>query len=561
MKITKEQYRKMLVGPGFITDEEFRSVLEEAQRKNMPLRKVLVERGSIKDKQLGRLIATEFNYKFVNLREEVIPKEIINIVPELVAKMQEVIVFDKNKEGLKVALSDPENFEMIDWLERKTGERVTPYYATPQDIQGALKHYRKELEKTFEEIIENQVKIAEEGEIKAEDLPIIKIVDTMIEYAYENRSSDVHLEPLESVAQVRFRIDGILHNVLTLPKDIHKLIVTRIKVLSKLRTDEHFAAQDGKFVVNIGGERFDVRVSIVPVTEGENAVLRLLSERARRFSLESLGFSDEDLEKVKRGIKQSYGMILTTGPTGCGKTTTLYSILKILNSPEINICTIEDPVEYDIQGVSQIQVNPKTNLTFAQGLRSLVRQDPDVIMVGEIRDEETADIAVNSAMTGHLVLSSMHANTASTNLIRLTELGIEPFLVASSVNLVIAQRLVRQICMKCRESYEATRKDLEKMMLPPDTVEKILKGKEKVRLYHGKGCKSCVSTGYSGRIGIFELLYMTEDIRALVMRKANADDIQAQAVKDGMKTMLDDGIDKALSGATTLEEVIRVTRE
>ncbi|MBD3208663.1 MAG: hypothetical protein GF370_04405 [Candidatus Nealsonbacteria bacterium] len=561
MEITEEKYKQMLVEPGFITEEEFSSALKEGGSKGKSLSDVLVDNGLIKDKQLGRLIATEFNYKFVNLREEAIPKQVINIVPELVAKMQQVIVFDRTREGLKVALADPENFEMAEWLERKTGERVIPYYATPRDIKGALKNYREELEKTFEEIIENQVKIAEEEEIKAEDLPIIKIVDTLIKYAYENRASDIHIEPLGSVAQVRFRIDGILHNVLSLPKDIHALIVTRIKVLAQLRTDEHFAAQDGKFVMNIEDERFDVRVSIVPVTEGENVVLRLLSERARRYNLEGLGFSDEDLAKVEENVKKSYGMVLTTGPTGCGKTTTLYSILKLLNNSEVNICTIEDPVEYDIQGVSQIQVNPKTNLTFAQGLRSIVRQDPDIIMVGEIRDEETADIAVNSAMTGHLVLSTMHANTAATDLIRLIDMGIEPFLVASSVNLIVAQRLVRKICMKCRESYELTRKEAEKMIIPEKALERLFKGKKSVRLYHGRGCKACVFTGYSGRIGIFEVLEMKDNIRSMVMGKANADEIQKQAVENGMATMMDDGVDKALSGITTLEEIIRVTRE
>lgn len=561
MKVTTEKYKQMLVKPGFIIEEDFNRALDKAQRESKSLPEVLIEDGLIEDKQLGRLIATEFNYKFIDLREEPVSEEVIRIVPELVAKMQQVIVFDKTKEGLKVAMADPENFEMIDWLERKTGEKVISYYATPLDIKRALKHYRKELERTFEEIIESQVKIAEKGEIKAEDVPIIKILDTLIEYAYENRVSDIHIEPLKSVAQVRFRIDGILHNVLTLPKNIYTLIITRVKVLARLRTDEHFAAQDGKFTGEFEGERFDIRVSIVPVTEGENIVLRLLSERARRFNLESLGLPESDLEKVSNGIKKSYGMILTTGPTGCGKTTTLYSILKILNRPEINICTIEDPVEYDIQGVSQIQVNTKTNLTFAKGLRSIVRQDPDIIMVGEIRDNETADIAVNSAMTGHLVLSTMHANTAATNLIRLIDMGIEPFLVASSVNLVVAQRLVRQICMKCRESYEVTISDLENMQLSKKNIEYLMGGKKKTRLYHGKGCKSCVFTGYSGRIGIFEVMEMRDDIRDLVMRKVNADDIQKQAIQDGMTTIMDDGINKALSGITTLEEVIRVTRE
>ena len=561
MKITKEKFKDILVSPGFITKEQFNDVLREAKNKDLPLEEVLIKKELITDEQLGRLIATELNYKFVNLRETPILAEVIKIVPELVAKIQQVIIFEKTKEGLKVAMADPDNFEMIDWLERKTGEKIIPYYATPGDIRGALKHYRKELKKKLEEIIKTQIELAEKGKVKAEDVPIIKIVDTLIEYAYQNRASDIHIEPLESEVQIRFRIDGILHNVLILSKNIHDLIVARIKVLSKLRTDEHFSAQDGRFEIEFEEERFDIRVSVIPVTEGENVVMRLLSERARRFALETLGLSDKDLKKLKDAIKKSYGMVLATGPTGCGKTTTLYAILKLLNKPEVNICTIEDPVEYDVEGVSQIQVNPKTNLTFAQGLRSIVRQDPDIIMVGEIRDEETANIAVNASMTGHLVLSTMHANTAATNLIRLIDMGIEPFLVSSSINIIIAQRLVRKICMKCRESYEITRAELEKLPLPKGLIERFLNNKERVRVYRGRGCKACIDTGYSGRIGIFEVLEMEENIREFVMEKANADQIQKQAIRDGMTTILEDGIKKVLSGMTTIEEIIRVTRE
>ena len=561
MKITKEKFKDILISPGFITEEQFNNVLREAENKDLPLEEVLIKKELITDEQLGRLIATELSYKFVNLRETPILAEVIKIVPELVAKIQKVIIFEKTKEGLKVAMADPDNFEMIDWLERKTGEKIIPYYATSRDIRGALKHYRKALKKKLEEIIKTQIELAEKGKVKAEDVPIIKIVDTLIEYAYQNRASDIHIEPLESEVQIRFRIDGILHNVLILSKDIHDLIVTRIKVLSKLRTDEHFSAQDGRFEAKFEEERFDIRVSVIPVTEGENVVMRLLSERSRRFTLEALGLSDKDLKKLKGAIKKSYGMILATGPTGCGKTTTLYAILKLLNKPEVNICTIEDPVEYDVEGVSQIQVNPKTNLTFAQGLRSIVRQDPDIIMVGEIRDEETANIAVNASMTGHLVLSTMHANTAATNLIRLMDMGIEPFLVSSSINIIIAQRLVRKICMKCRESYEITKAELEKLPLSKGLIKRFLSNKERVRVYRGKGCKTCVDTGYSGRIGIFEVLEMEENIQEFIMEKANADQIQKQAIKNGMTTMLEDGIKKVLSGMTTIEEIIRVTRE
>lgn len=560
-KLTRNQFKRILVEPGYLTEAQFELARKEAEEKDEPLEEALVGKELITDEHLGKLVAGELDYNFVNLRKEAISEEVINIVPELVAKTQQVIIFDKTKEGLKVAMADPGDFEMIDWLERKTGEKIIPYYATSRDVWEALRQYRKELKKTFEDIITEQVERAKKKEVKAEDIPIIKIVDTLIRYAYENRASDIHIEPQELETQVRFRIDGVLHNVLTLPKDIHDLVVTRVKVLSKLRTDEHFAAQDGKFVVKFEKEKFDIRVSIVPITEGENIVMRLLSERARRFTLESLGFSDENLKKIQDFIKKPYGMILATGPTGCGKTTTLYTILKILNKPEINICTIEDPVEYDIEGVSQIQVNPKTNLTFAKGLRSIVRQDPDIVMVGEIRDNETASIAINSAMTGHLVLSTMHANTAATNLPRLIDMGIEPFLVASSVNVIIAQRLVRKICTKCQESYEIAKDELRRLNLSQDLIEKFFKGKEKIRCYRGRGCKACINTGYSGRIGIFEVLEMEDNIRKLIMEKASADQVQDQAAENGMITMLEDGIEKVLSGVTTIEEIIRVTRE
>ncbi len=561
MKITDKILKGLLVKPGHISETQFELSQKEAKEKNISIEDILIENELISDENLGQLIASFLEFPFVNLSKEVILEEIINIIPEIVARNQKIIVFDKTKKGLKVAMTNPTNFEMIEWLKKKNGEKINPYYATSRDIKNALKYYRKELKETFDEIIEEEAKKARIEKIRTGNVPIIKIVDTLIEYAYENRASDIHIEPLVKNTQVRFRIDGVLHNVLTLSKDIHGLIVTRIKVLSKLRTDEHFSAQDGKFITKSEKEKFDIRVSIVPVTEGENIVMRLLSERARQFSLENLGLLGKDLKRVRNAIKKPYGMILSTGPTGCGKTTTLYAILKILNKSKVNITTIEDPVEYDVEGISQIQVNQKTNLTFAKGLRSIVRQDPDIIMVGEIRDEETAGIAINSAMTGHLVLSTMHANTASTNIPRLMDMSIEPFLVASSINIIIAQRLVRKICIKCRESYEITKNELRTLSLSENLIKKLFNNKEKIRCYRGKGCKACVNTGYSGRIGIFEVLEITDDIRKRVMEKANADQIQTQAIKNGMTTMMEDGISKAFHGITTVEEIIRVTRE
>ena len=561
MGITSNKLRQLVVEPGYIAKPDFESALKKAKEEKKDLSHVLVDNELIKDEELGRLIAEEMGFLFINLKKEKIAEEVLKIIPELVAKNQQVIVFDKTREGLKVAMADPKNYEMIKWLEKKTGEKIEVYFATYSDVRDALKFYKKGIKKEFSDIIEEELGKTKKQDLKTKDVPIIKILDTLIEYAYENGASDVHIEPLEEKTQIRFRIDGVLHNVVSLPQNIHDLLVSRIKVLSKLRTDEHFAAQDGKFVVKQDKDRFDVRVSIVPVTEGENVVMRLLSEKARRFTLEDLGFGDKDLEKIKDAIKKPYGMILSTGPTGCGKTTTLYAILKLLNKPKVNICTIEDPVEYDIEGVSQIQVNSKTELTFAKGLRSIVRQDPDIIMVGEIRDEETAGIAVNSAMTGHLVLSTMHANTAATNTVRLIDMGIEPFLTASSINVIIGQRLVRKICDKCRESREIKRDQLEKLGFSEELINKFFKKGAKIRIYYGKGCKGCANTGYSGRTGIFELLEIEDNIKEMIMAKINSDKIEDQAVKNGMKTMVEDGIEKVLSGVTTIEEIIRTTRQ
>ena len=570
MRIDSKKLYKILVDPGFVAEKDFNRILERAQKENKSPEEVLVERNLIADHDLGKVIAEELDVPFIDLRQEGISEEVLKIIPELVAKVQQVIVFDRvlledKKKGekqaiLKVAMADPEDRKMIKWLKKKTGDEVEVYYATPSSIKETIRFYRKGIKEEFANIIKAESEQAQKKGIRAEDVPVIRIVDTMIHYAYENRASDIHIEPLQDETRIRFRIDGILHNVLTLPKNIHSLVIARIKVLAKLRTDERFASQDGKFIVKFDQEKFDIRVSIVPITKGEKVVMRLLSEKIRKFSLENLGMGNEDLRKVGVAAKKPYGMILVTGPTGCGKTTTLYSVLKILNRPQVNISTIEDPVEYDLEGVNQIQVSPRAGITFANGLRSIVRQDPDIIMVGEIRDGETANIAINAAMTGHLVLSTMHANTAATNLPRLIDMGIEPFLVASSVNIIVAQRLVREVCTKCRESYEITVKDIKRMNLSEGLIKKIFMGKKKIRVFRGKGCKACVNTGFAGRIGVFEVMEMKDEIQKLVMQKANAGEIQKTAIESGMTTMLEDGINKALVGTTTIEEVIRVTK-
>jgi len=567
MLIDNQLLKKILLDSELVAKSQLERAEKIAKESDKELTDVLVERDFIADEYLGRIIAEELELSFVNLRNEKIEKKVLNIVPEIVAEKQRVIAFRQDGENLLLAMADPNDLGIIKIIEKKTGLSVVPYLATSRDLEAALKFYHEDIEKAFNQIIEENLQKLQRAkrditpEKAALELPIVKIVDTIIEYAYENHASDIHIEPFEDREVIRFRIDGVLHDVLELPKNIHDLIITRLKIMSKLRTDEHRAAQDGRIEVDIKKEKLDLRVSVIPITEGEKIVMRLLSERTRRFSLEDLGFSKKDYEKVRAAANKPYGMILATGPTGSGKTTTLYSILKQLNRREINIATIEDPVEYDMEGVNQIQVNPRTNLTFAKGLRSIIRQDPDVIMVGEIRDIETAGIAVNAAMTGHLVLSTLHTNDAPTTLPRLLDMEVEPFLVASTVNVAIGQRLVRKICTRCIESYILKGSKLDTLKKEID-FEKLL-GKKKItplRLYQGKGCKYCNDSGYSGRIGIFEVMEISDNIKTMIMERKNSEEIKDQAIKEGMTTMISDGLQKALTGVTTIEEVLRVSR-
>jgi type IV pilus assembly protein PilB len=561
MKIGEKILKKILVDSKIIPSKTFDIAKKEAVEKKLPLEDVFINKGIISDKELGKLIADEIKLPFVNLKNTKIKREVLEIIPEIVAKEQKIISFEKTKEGLKVAMADPDNLEIREFLERKTGEKVIPFYATKRDIKSSLKYYKKEIKEEFEDIIGKSIEEFEKVELKAPHaLPIIRIVDLILNYGYENRASDIHIEPYPQKTILRYRIDGILHDVLTLPKEIHDFLVSRIKILSKLRTDEHEAAQDGHFSFRVPEEEFDVRVSIVPIERGEKVVMRLLAERAKRFQLEELGLTEDNLRIVEDNLKKTFGMILASGPTGCGKTTTLYAMLRILNTRQVNIMTIEDPIEYDMEGVNQIQVNPKTNLTFAQGLKSIVRQDPNIIMVGEIRDKETAKLATNAAMTGHLVLSTFHAIDAPTVLTRLEDMEIEPYLIATTVNIAIAQRLVRKICPNCIESHEVPFSKV-KGLIGQNLAAKFSQTEGgKTRLFKGKGCGVCQSTGFLGRIGIFEVLEMTEPIKNLVLEKAPASRIKQEAVRLGMRTMLEDGIEKVKMGLTTLEEVIKTTQ-
>ncbi len=563
MLISEDKLKDLLVDSEYIKESDFEMTRKEAAGKEVSLQRLLVEKGLVKDENLGRIVADETGYEYADLKKanvDEITIGMLHYIPEVVAYSQRAIVFDEDNEAVKVATSNPENYEFFKLLEKKAGKEVEVFYATPFDMDQALKRYRGDLLAEMKDIIQElEDPQTDEGE------NIVKLVDLILEYAHSNMASDIHIEPLSEFTIIRFRIDGILHKVADYPKKLHNRVVSRIKIMSKLRTDEKAAAQDGKFQYQTTGGDLDIRVSIMPTTEGENAVLRLLMQKGKRFTIGDLGLLEHDLKKLKAAAKKPHGMIIVVGPTGSGKTTTLYSVLQMLNDRSVNIMTIEDPTEYNMEGIQQTQVNPAKDITFPKGLKSIVRQDPDIIMVGEIRDEETVDMALNSAMTGHLVLSTMHANDAATTFPRFLEMGAEPFLVASSLNVSIAQRLTRTICEECKKSYSITKEELA-VLKQEDFLAKVLKkvaekeNLKDINFYKGEGCKFCNGTGYDGRTAIFEVLEVTEGIRGSIVQRASADAIKKKAIEEGMTTMIHDGLTKALRGITTFEEIVRATK-
>ena len=545
-----------LLAMGILEEKLLKDCLAESEVNSKSLAEVLEARDLVSDDNLGRLVADFYQIPFIDLSEVNLERELVTKIPKAYAKLKKCLLVGQKEKGVYlVAVADPEDKELAEDLRVALGD-FTFVYATERNIRRAMSVYEISPQEVFEEMMKAAITKVKNGDGEP---PIIKIVEKIFSYGYEQGASDIHIEPTNEATMVRYRIDGILVDALVLPKELHEKIATRIKVMANMRTDEQHNAQDGKLSFDAEAERVDVRVSIVPIIEGENIVLRLLSAQSRQYSLFDLGLNSSVAKKIEEATKRPHGMILATGPTGSGKTTSLYALLKRLNVRGVHIMTIEDPIEYVVAGVNQIQVNEETRLTFAEGLRSIVRQDPNIILVGEIRDNETADIAVNAAMTGHLVLSSLHTNDAATAIPRLLDMDIEPFLIASTVNVIIAQRLVRKLCNRCRMSEEVDLKELQDKW----GEELIIKnfGKGKVRLYKAKGCPVCKQTGYKGRAGIFEVLEMSEALRAAIVDKKDASEIAKIAVAGGMQTMLEDGVEKAKLGITTLEEVLRVTRE
>src|SRR3989338_1149184 len=464
------QIKTLLIQNALAKESELNDIAVMAKSSNISFYDAILDKNIVTDENIGQMIAQFLGFPFVILSRTAIPEELFQVTPEKVARKLKTIAFAKDAEGLKVAMNDPEDEKTIEMISKKTGSKVIPYYATEKDIQNALRLFRKDLQTACEILINKE--IDQSNTLILDEAPVSKIFDLVVDYAYEDKASDIHIEPEEKDSLVRFRIDGLLHDALRLPKNLHSRIIARIKVLSKLRTDEHLSAQDGKMRLTTPYEVLDIRVSVIPVADGEKAVLRLLSSKKKQFSLTNLGVETSELKKINKALGKSYGMILSTGPTGSGKTTIIYTLLKQINVRERNITTIEDPIEYRIPGANQIQVNTKTNLTFANGLRSILRQDHNVIFVGEIRDNETAGIAVNAALTGHLVFSTLHTNDAATSIPRLIDMNVEPFLVASTVNLIIAQRLVRKICDMCRMPVTLTMNELA-MQIPSDMLLQI----------------------------------------------------------------------------------------
>ena len=563
------QIKKKLLDDGLITEEKFDFLLDEAQRKNQNLIDILISEQIVDSDYIYDFLASYLGIELANLNQVQINEEVLKSLPENVARGKQVILFNREEDGtLDVAMLNPADLETIEFLRQIFGVPIKPFLASTDDLnrgfsiygQTSTQDFKKIIEANIEESLRSQKRSAEEA---AADLPIVAIVDNLISYAVSSRTSDIHIEILEDITLIRYRIDGILYEIMRIPKAIHSALVARVKILAGLKIDEHMRPQDGRFRYQITNQIIDVRVSIMPTFYGEKIEMRLLESTQKSLSLEELGMMNSVLQTVEENLEKTYGMMLITGPTGSGKTTTLYALMNILNKTNVNICTIEDPIEYNMRYINQSQINPEAGITFASGLRALLRQDPNIIMVGEIRDSETAEIAVQAALTGHLLLSSLHTNDAPGAIPRLIDLGIPSYLVASVINIVVAQRLVRKICQGCIYSYEIS-PETKKAILDQFSENNVPEFEVKIPkiLFKGKGCNMCGGTGYKGRIGIFEYLENTDEIKNLIIKENLSTEVLWKAArKNGSKTMFEDGLKKTILGKTTIEEVLRVIKE
>lgn len=601
MRIPDSLVERLLEVAGKINGDQLKALRQQEKSEKRPLQDLVIRNNILSEKELTKLYAEEIDVPFVELDVSTIKRNVLKLIPERIAQQYRAIVFDVDENDNKLlAMSDPDDIQAISFLQKQLGTNLRVHIATANQIQSALDLYRgnigSELTKVMseEETFTDEVEAVSEEEV-AEDSPIAQTVNLIIEYGVKSSASDIHIEPRESYVVVRYRIDGVLREANKLPRKVLASLVSRIKILSNLKIDEHRAPQDGRFKIQFAGMTYALRVSTLPIIDGEKVVMRILNESSKPATLEELGYWGVSLRTIKHAIMQPHGMVLVTGPTGSGKSTSLFSVLSMLNSPSVNISTVEDPIEYKVVGANQTQVNPQAGMTFGSGLRALLRQDPNIIMVGEIRDGETAGLGVQAALTGHLVFSTLHTNNAATCLPRLLDMNIEPFLIASTVRAVVGQRLVRKLCIDCRESYtpdEAAIADLRKAfsITTPEDMAKIHaleqdalkeglgatnpsktnkastaelstteKGFTKLWRAHTDGCETCNHTGYKGRAGIYEVLDNNEAIQRLIVSGGTSDEIQRIAIEHGMMTMQVDGVVKALRGQTTIEEILRVT--
>lgn len=592
MRISDSSIEKILRQGEVISESQLAELKMEAERTHHSLQTIILERKVLSEVQLGQKIGEYINVPFVTIEPKDIPDDVLKRIPEHIARQYNVVLFAVDDNGvLSLAMEDPDDVQALNFIQKEIGYNIKVFLATKNNILDCLENYRGNITDELDEVVsiqsgaESDSQNVSEEEI-SENSPIAQTVNLLLEYAIKSGASDIHIEPREDFVQVRYRIDGVLKEVNKLPRNVQGALVSRIKILSNLKIDERRVPQDGRFKIKVSGKQYALRVSTLPIADGEKIVMRILDESNQAVALDSLGYWGLSLSTLKDAMAQPNGMILVTGPTGSGKSTSLFSVLSELNTPDVNISTIEDPVEYKIPGVNQTQTNAKAGMTFASGLRALLRQDPNIIMVGEIRDGETANLGVQAALTGHLVFSTLHTNNAATCLPRLLDMGIEPFLIASTVKAVIGQRLVRRLCMHCRQQYVPDAGELAYIVqmfnLKQGSMQRLHAleqqaaadkiggntplGSTDVTIQYlwrpnPEGCDECGHNGFKGRVGIYEVLGISIPIQKMITANATSNEIQQQAITEGMVTMQTDGFVKSLRGVTTLEEVLRATRE
>ncbi len=593
MHISDATIEKLLAQGEYITDEQFEALKQEGARSKQPIQELILENKLLDQKTLTKLFAEYADIPYIEINPDDIPTDVLEKIPEHIARQYNAVLFKIDENGLQyLAMDDPDDVQAVDFIEKQIGENTRIYISPHENIVAALDNYRGDVDKELNDMIDIQReddtandKVSDED--VAENSPIAQTINLLLEYAIRSSASDIHIEPREEYVQIRYRIDGVLKEVNRLPRNVHAALVSRIKILSNLKIDERRVPQDGRFKVKVASKQYALRVSTLPISDGEKVVMRILDESNQAVSLDQLGYWGHSYKVLTEAISEPHGMILVTGPTGSGKSTSLFSVLTQLNRPDVNISTIEDPVEYKIPGVNQTQTNSKAGMTFATGLRALLRQDPNIIMVGEIRDGETANLGVQAALTGHLVFSTLHTNNAATCLPRLLDMDIEPFLIASTVRAVVGQRLVRRLDKEHIEPYEPTKEEVDAIVHLFNVEDaggfKYIHELEKQAAAAGVGGDAPLSTtetgiktlyrpveyedgsgthdGFRGRIGIYEVLDNSLAIQKLITASATANQIQSEAIKEGMLTMQTDGLIKALRGETTVEEVLRVTKE